>query len=31
MAGKQDADAIWRELKAQSQLGVTRGTMAELA
>jgi putative protease len=30
MAGKQDADAIWRELKAQSQLGVTRGTMAEL-
>ena len=30
MAGKQDADAIWRELKAQSQLGVTRGTMSEL-
>ncbi|MBK8093485.1 MAG: U32 family peptidase [Verrucomicrobiaceae bacterium] len=30
LAGKRDAEAIWRDLKAQSQLGVTRGTMAEL-
>jgi putative protease len=30
LAGKRDADDIWRELKAQSQLGVTRGTWAEL-
>ena len=30
LAGKRNADDIWRELKAQSQLGVTRGTWAEL-
>ncbi|MFO1483664.1 MAG: U32 family peptidase [Verrucomicrobiaceae bacterium] len=30
LAGKHSADDIWRELKAQSQLGVTRGTWAEL-
>jgi putative protease len=31
LAGKRPSDDIWRELKAQSQLGVTRGTWAELA
>lgn len=30
LAGNRDEHAIWRDLKAQSQLGVTRGTMAEL-
>ncbi len=29
--GQRDADDIWRDLKAQSQLGVTRGTWEELA
>ena len=29
LAGRRNADDIWRELKAQSQLGVTRGTWAE--
>jgi len=28
--GQRDADDIWRDLKAQSQLGVTRGTWEEL-
>ncbi len=27
--GKRDGDGLWRELHAQSQLGVTRGTLAE--
>jgi putative protease len=31
LAEKRPADDIWRELKAQSQLGVTRGTWTELA
>jgi U32 family peptidase len=31
LAGQRDGDEIWRDLKAQSQLGVTRGTWAELA
>lgn len=31
LAGQRDAEDIWRDLKAQSQLGVTRGTWAELA
>jgi putative protease len=30
LAGQRDGDEIWRDLKAQSQLGVTRGTMVEL-
>lgn len=30
LAGNRDEHDIWRDLKAQSQLGVTRGTMAEL-
>jgi len=30
LAGNRDEQDIWRDLKAQSQLGVTRGTMAEL-
>ncbi|MFN7561724.1 MAG: DUF3656 domain-containing protein [Prosthecobacter sp.] len=30
LAGKRGAEDIWRDLKAQSQLGVTRGTWAEL-
>ncbi len=30
LAGNCDEHDIWRDLKAQSQLGVTRGTMAEL-
>ena len=30
LAGQRDGDEIWRDLKAQSQLGVTRGTWAEL-
>ncbi|MBL9177890.1 MAG: U32 family peptidase [Verrucomicrobiaceae bacterium] len=30
LAGNRDEHAIWRDLKAQSQLGVTRGTMEEL-
>lgn len=29
--GQRDGDDIWRDLKAQSQLGVTRGTWEELA
>ncbi|MFC5455040.1 U32 family peptidase [Prosthecobacter fluviatilis] len=31
LAGQRDGDEIWRDLKAHSQLGVTRGTWAELA
>jgi putative protease len=31
MSGQRDGDEIWRDLKAQSQLGVTRGTLTELA
>jgi putative protease len=31
LAGQRGGEDIWRDLKAQSQLGVTRGTMAELA
>ncbi|MEQ1859033.1 MAG: DUF3656 domain-containing protein [Chthoniobacteraceae bacterium] len=27
LAGERDAEDLWRELKAQSQLGVTRGTL----
>jgi U32 family peptidase len=30
LAGQRDGDEIWRDLKASSQLGVTRGTWAEL-
>lgn len=30
LAGGRGGEDIWRELKAQSQLGVTRGTMAEM-
>ena len=30
LAGKRGSEDIWRELKAQSQLGVTRGTWTEL-
>ena len=30
LTGQRDGDEIWRDLKAQSQLGVTRGTWAEL-
>jgi U32 family peptidase len=30
LSGARGGDEVWRELKAQSQLGVTRGTMAEL-
>ncbi len=30
LAGQRGGEDIWRDLKAQSQLGVTRGTMAEL-
>ncbi|MEQ1751857.1 MAG: DUF3656 domain-containing protein, partial [Prosthecobacter sp.] len=29
LAGQRGGEDIWRDLKAQSQLGVTRGTMAE--
>jgi len=29
LAGKRGGEDIWRDVKAQSQLGVTRGTMAE--
>ncbi|MCB1275169.1 U32 family peptidase [Prosthecobacter sp.] len=31
LAGERDGDEIWRDLKAQSQLGVTRGTLTELS
>ncbi len=31
LAGQRDGEEIWRDLKAQSQLGVTRGTWAELS
>ncbi|HYF37554.1 MAG TPA: DUF3656 domain-containing protein, partial [Prosthecobacter sp.] len=31
LAGERGGEDIWRDLKAQSQLGVTRGTMAEMA
>ena len=31
LAGQRDGDEIWRDLKAQSQLGVTRGTWTEMA
>ena len=31
LLGQRGGEDIWRDLKAQSQLGVTRGTMAELA
>lgn len=27
LAGQRDGDGLWRELKAQSQLGVTKGTL----
>lgn len=30
LAGQRGGEDIWRDLKAQSQLGVTRGTMAEM-
>lgn len=30
LAGQRSGDEVWRQLKAQSQLGVTRGTWAEL-
>lgn len=30
LAGRRGGEDIWRDVKAQSQLGVTRGTMAEL-
>jgi putative protease len=30
LSGQRSGDEVWRELKAHSQLGVTRGTMAEL-
>lgn len=30
LRGSRAGEAIWRDLKAQSQLGVTRGTMAEI-
>ncbi|MDB6139840.1 MAG: peptidase [Verrucomicrobiaceae bacterium] len=30
LAGKNPGERLWRELRAQSQLGVTRGTLAEL-
>lgn len=30
MRGRRGGEYIWRDLKAQSQLGVTRGTMADL-
>jgi putative protease len=30
LAGERDGEEIWRDLKAQSQLGVTRGTWTEL-
>jgi putative protease len=29
LCGERDGDSLWRELKAQSQLGVTRGTLME--
>ena len=29
LCGERDGDSLWRELKAQSQLGVTRGTLLE--
>ena len=29
LAGERDGDGLWRELKAQSQLGVTKGTLDE--
>jgi putative protease len=31
LLSQRGGEDIWRDLKAQSQLGVTRGTMAELA
>lgn len=31
LAGERDGDEIWRDLRAHSQLGVTRGTLTELA
>ncbi|MCX6856535.1 MAG: DUF3656 domain-containing protein, partial [Verrucomicrobia bacterium] len=30
LAGQRGGEDIWRDLKAQSQLGVTRGTMADM-
>jgi putative protease len=30
LAGERGGEDIWRDLKAQSQLGVTRGTMADI-
>ena len=30
LAGKNPGDRLWRELRAQTQLGVTRGTLTEL-
>ena len=29
LRGKRNGDSLWHELKAQSQLGVTRGTLLE--
>lgn len=29
LAGKSDGQALWRELRAQSQLGVTKGTLGD--
>jgi putative protease len=29
LSGERDGDGLWRELRAQSQLGVTKGTLAE--
>lgn len=31
LAGQCSGESVWRQLRAQSQLGVTRGTMAELS
>jgi U32 family peptidase len=31
LAGQRSGESVWKELRAQSQLGVTRGTMAELS
>jgi putative protease len=30
LIGQRGGEDIWRDLKAQSQLGVTRGTMADM-
>jgi len=31
LTGERDGEGLWRELRAQSQLGVTKGTLAEKA